>query len=36
MMVTNLDIIGIAVAEPKADAPLIVAGDCVLPLSVAF
>ena len=36
MIVAELDIVGIAIFEPKADAPLIVDSDRMLPRAVAF
>jgi len=36
MVVTELDLVRIAVSEPEADAPLIVDGDGMLPGAIAF
>jgi hypothetical protein len=35
MVVADLHVVGVAVLEPKADAPLVVDGDRVLAFSVA-
>lgn len=36
MIVTNLDIVGVAIDKPKAYAPLVVYRNGMLPFAVAF